>query len=161
MDSSSEGSTDEEEVLRLFDKEAKVIVQSETLPKKSADRYMQNYNAYKNWKEKNKNSLSTSEENNLIVYFKDLKKSTAEPDILYPQSVLNNAQDATIDSSRRNYQRLMEETSQPRKTSTINPEEANVNTEQETHEFESALIDLNWSDFEDDFTETDPKTNFK
>ncbi|XP_044578608.1 uncharacterized protein LOC123261158 [Cotesia glomerata] len=74
MDSSSEGSTDEEEVLRLFDKEAKVIVQSETLPKKSADRYMQNYNAYKNWKEKNKNSLSTSEENNLIVYFKDLKK---------------------------------------------------------------------------------------
>ncbi|CAG5102678.1 Protein of unknown function [Cotesia congregata] len=253
MDSSSEGSTDEEEVLRLFDKEAKVIVQSETLPKKSADRYMQNYNAYKNWKEKNKNSLSTSEENNLIVYFKDLKKRLSPLTLWSAWSMLKktlntnddiqinnflnlksmikqNAKghrpkksfiltweqikkfideapdseylavkvvlifgicgclrcleltnmkvgdgedlngrkpifprdhlvismtDATIDSQEETIN-AHEETVNP-ENSTINPKEANVNTEQETHEFESALIDLNWSDFEDDFTETDPK----
>ena len=78
-DSSSEGSVDEEEILRNFDDEAKKIVQSETYPKKSSDRYLLVYNTYKKWQEENKNCLSTLEENNLIVYFKGLKAKLKPP----------------------------------------------------------------------------------
>lgn len=67
-------SGDEEEVFRNFDEEAHAIIQHETLPRKSGDRYMLNYSAYKNWKKANTKSLSESEENNLVVYFKELKE---------------------------------------------------------------------------------------
>ncbi|XP_057319465.1 uncharacterized protein LOC130663914 [Microplitis mediator] len=72
--SSSEESTDEEEILRNFDAEASLIIQSDTLPKKSADRYILNYETYKNWQKEHESSLSNSEESNLIVYFKELTK---------------------------------------------------------------------------------------
>lgn len=69
---SSNESTDEEDILRNFDEEAELIIHSETLPKKSADRYKLVYNDYKVWQTTNKASLSNSEESNLIVYFKAL-----------------------------------------------------------------------------------------
>lgn len=69
---SSDESTDEEEVTKCFDAEAQFIIQTDTLPKKSADKYLLVYNNYKKWKQENKNALSVSEENNLIVYFKSL-----------------------------------------------------------------------------------------
>lgn len=72
--SSSDDSSNEEEILRNFDVEASVIIRKDTLPKKSADKYLLNYEAYKKWQEENKSSLSNSEENNLIVYFKELSK---------------------------------------------------------------------------------------
>ena len=72
--SSSEGSADEEEVFRNFYLEVKLIIQNDTLTKKSSDRYLLNYNSYKTLQMKNKNSLSDSQENNLIIYFTELKK---------------------------------------------------------------------------------------
>ena len=69
---SSNESMEEEEVLRDFDAQALLIVQKEMLPKKSADRYTLVYEAYKKWQMEHKSSLSSSEECNLIVYFKDL-----------------------------------------------------------------------------------------
>ena len=60
-ESSSDGSADEDEVLRNFDEEAKLIVQTDTLPKKSSDRYLLVYNTYKKWQEEHKNSLSNSQ----------------------------------------------------------------------------------------------------
>lgn len=80
--SDSDGSTDEEEVLKNFDSEAQKIVQIETLPKKSSERYMLVYKTYSIWKSENKSLLSDSEENNLIVYFNDLK-SKARPTTLW------------------------------------------------------------------------------
>ena len=78
-ESSSDGSADEDEVLRNFDEEAKLIVQTDTLPKKSSDRYLLVYNTYKKWQEEHKNSLSNSDENNLIVYFNMLKEKLKPP----------------------------------------------------------------------------------
>ena len=72
--SSDDLSTDEEEVLNDFDKEAQLIINSETLPKKSSDRYLQVYQAFKNWLNENKNHVSSSHENNLIIYFNSLKE---------------------------------------------------------------------------------------
>lgn len=71
---STDESMDEEEVLRDFDAEAELIIQTETLPKKSADRYKLVYENYKKWQMEHESSLSSSEETNLIVYFKDLTK---------------------------------------------------------------------------------------
>ena len=65
-------STDEEEVIRDFDKEAELIINSDTLSKKSVDRYIQVYEAYNKWENENKNHLSSAPENNLIIYFKSL-----------------------------------------------------------------------------------------
>lgn len=78
-DSSSEGSVDEEEILKNFDEVAKFIVHSETISKKSSDRYLLVYNTYKQWREENRKSLSSSEENNLIVYFESLKGKLKPP----------------------------------------------------------------------------------
>ena len=86
---SSDGSTDEEDVIRNFDKEATKIVQVETLPKKSGDRYMLVYNTYKKWQLDNKRFLSNSEENNLIVYFEELKKRLAPPTLWSIWSMLH------------------------------------------------------------------------
>ncbi|XP_011304315.1 uncharacterized protein [Fopius arisanus] len=72
--SSSNESTDEEEVDRNFEAEARLIVETDTLPKKSAERYMLVYEAYNKWKVENKSALSQSEESNLIVYFKGLSQ---------------------------------------------------------------------------------------
>lgn len=71
---STDETMDEEEVLRDFNAEAELIIRTETLPKKSADRYKLVYEAYKKWKMEHESSLSSSEEMNLIVYFKDLTK---------------------------------------------------------------------------------------
>ena len=68
-----EDSDDEEEILQNFDEEARSIVQTATLPAKSAERYLLVYNTYKKWQLDNKNRLSNSPENNLIVYFNQLK----------------------------------------------------------------------------------------
>ena len=71
-DISSDESTDEEEINRNFETEAQLIVETDNLPKKSADRYMLVYDTYQRWKQENINALSQSEESNLIVYFKSL-----------------------------------------------------------------------------------------
>lgn len=65
---------DEEYVLANFDEEANIIVQKDTLPVKSSDRYMLVYNTYKKWKDDNFSRLSENEENNLLVYFKVLNE---------------------------------------------------------------------------------------
>ncbi|CAB0039322.1 unnamed protein product, partial [Trichogramma brassicae] len=77
--SSSDESGDEYESGRKFDDEADGIIQSETLPKKSGERYLQVYDAYKKWKSANINALSSSEEKNLIVYFTELKTKNKPP----------------------------------------------------------------------------------
>ncbi|XP_043267094.1 uncharacterized protein [Venturia canescens] len=77
--SSSKGSADGEEILRNFDEEANVIVQAKMISRKSSDRYLLVYNTYKTWREENKKSLSSSEENNLIIYFRTLKEKLKPP----------------------------------------------------------------------------------
>lgn len=77
--SSSDESEDEEEVCRKFDEEANIKIQTETLPKKSGERYLLVYETYKTWKSKNQKSLSSSEENNLVVYFTELKEKLKPP----------------------------------------------------------------------------------
>ncbi|KAL7292822.1 hypothetical protein TKK_0013648 [Trichogramma kaykai] len=72
-DESSEDEFDEEELQRNFDDEASLIVQTDTLPKKSSERYLLVYDAYKDWQKEHAKSLSNSEEKNLIVYFSELK----------------------------------------------------------------------------------------
>lgn len=69
---SSDDSGDEDKVFRNFDDEAQLIIRKESLPKKSADRYALVYETYQKWKKEHKSSLSSSEESNLIVYFKEL-----------------------------------------------------------------------------------------
>ena len=87
--SSSDGSEDEEEVVRNFDQEAQHIVQTDTLPKKSADRYQLVYKTYKKWKEENNRSLSIiSEESNLIVYFNELMSKLKPPTVWSVWSML-------------------------------------------------------------------------
>ncbi|CAB0034773.1 unnamed protein product [Trichogramma brassicae] len=73
LDESSEDKFDEEELQRNFDDEASLIVQTDTLPKKSSERYLLVYDAYKDWQKEHAKSLSNSEEKNLIVYFSELK----------------------------------------------------------------------------------------
>ncbi|KAH0549530.1 hypothetical protein KQX54_010085 [Cotesia glomerata] len=60
--SSSDDSSDDEEILRNFDTEANLIIRTGTLPKKSADKYLSNYDAYKKWLDEHKGSLSSSDE---------------------------------------------------------------------------------------------------
>ena len=80
-DLSSDESMDEEEAVKNFDEAADLIVEKTCLPKKSGDRYLLVYNAYKKWKDDNKNLLSKSnnEESNLIVYFNQLKEKVKPP----------------------------------------------------------------------------------
>lgn len=94
MDSSSEGSADEKETLKNVDEEAGIIVQTETLPKKSSDRYLLVYSTYKKWREENKNALSKSEENNLIVYFGTLKGKLKPPTLWSIWSMLRKTLNA-------------------------------------------------------------------
>ena len=54
-DISSDESTDEEEINRNFETEAQLIVETDTLPKKSVDRYMLVYDNYQRWKQENRN----------------------------------------------------------------------------------------------------------
>ena len=54
-DISSDESTDEEEINKNFETEAQLIVETDTLPKKSADRYMLVYDNYQRWKQENRN----------------------------------------------------------------------------------------------------------
>lgn len=70
--SSSDESTDEEEIIRDFDKEAGVVINSEIIPSKSADRYNLVYDTFRNWQKENE--TNSFEENVLICYFKDLQK---------------------------------------------------------------------------------------
>ena len=49
-----------------------MIVEKDSLPKKSGYRYTLVYETYKKWHFEHKNSLSNSAENNLLVYFKEL-----------------------------------------------------------------------------------------
>lgn len=102
-DSSSDGSVDEDEVLRNFDEEAKKIVQSETLPKKSAERYMLVYKTYKQWQAENKNSLSNSDENNLIVYFNSLKDKLRPPTLWSIWSMLRKTLSANDNVNITNF----------------------------------------------------------
>ena len=54
---SSDESTDEEEINKNFETEAQLIllVETDTLPKKPADRYMLVYDNYQRWKQENRN----------------------------------------------------------------------------------------------------------
>ena len=52
-DISSDESTHEEEINKNFISEAQLIVETDTLPKKSADRYMLVYDNYQRWKQEN------------------------------------------------------------------------------------------------------------
>ncbi|XP_071553455.1 uncharacterized protein [Temnothorax nylanderi] len=99
---SSDESVDEEEVIRNFDAEARLIINTDTLPKKSVDRYNLVYNTYKKWQIEHKTSLSNCEENNLIVYFKDLSKKL-KPSTLWSvwsilKSTLNSRDNVNIDN---------------------------------------------------------------
>lgn len=99
---SSDESTDEECVLRDFDKEAHEIINSDTLPKKSSDRYLQVYESYHAWLSDNEKNLSSSHENNLIIYFKYLKEKCKPPTLWSIWSMLKktlNAKDE-VDISR-------------------------------------------------------------
>ena len=51
-DSLSEGSVDEEEVIRNFDLGAEQIIRKDTLTEKLSDRYLLNYKNFKAWLEK-------------------------------------------------------------------------------------------------------------
>lgn len=72
-------SADEEEIFKDFDVEAQKIIQQDLLPKKSADRYKLVYDNFKKWEADHQNLLSSSKENNLIVYFKDLQGKLKPP----------------------------------------------------------------------------------
>ncbi|KAL7290947.1 hypothetical protein TKK_0015674 [Trichogramma kaykai] len=99
---SSDESTDEECVLRDFDKEIHEIINSDTLPKKSSDRYLQVYEFYHAWLSDNEKNLSSSHENNLIIYFKYLKEKCKPPTLWSIWSMLKktlNAKDE-VDISR-------------------------------------------------------------
>ena len=102
-DSSSEGFIDEEEVLRNFDEEAKVIVQTETISKKFSDRYILVYNTYKKWREENEHSLSSSEENNLIVYFENLEAKLKPPTLWSIWSMLKKTLSVKDDINISNF----------------------------------------------------------
>ena len=54
-DISSDETTDEEEINKNFETEAQLIVEIDTLPKKSVDRYMLVYDNYQRWKQENRN----------------------------------------------------------------------------------------------------------
>ena len=54
-DISSDESTDEEEINKSFETEAQLIVETDTLPKKSVDRYMLVYDNYQRWKQGSRN----------------------------------------------------------------------------------------------------------
>ena len=93
----------EEEIFRNFDLEAQSIFKTDTLPKKSADRYMLVYNAYQKWKNEHKNSLSNeSEQNNLIVYFKELEVKLKPPTLWSIWSMLKKTMNSNdnIDNSK-------------------------------------------------------------
>ena len=51
----SDESTDEEEINKNFETEAQLIVETNTLPKKSVDRYMLVYDNYQRWKQGSRN----------------------------------------------------------------------------------------------------------
>ena len=54
-DISSDESTDEEEINKNFETEAQLILETDTLPKKSVDRYMLVYDNYQRWKQGSRN----------------------------------------------------------------------------------------------------------
>lgn len=101
--SSSEGSADEDEIFKNFDDEAKTIMQQDTLPQKSADRYLLVYTTYKKWKTENKNSLSSCEENNLLVYFKSLQSKLKPPTLWSIWSMLRKTLSSRDDINITNF----------------------------------------------------------
>lgn len=106
LSNSSDESGDEEENFRNFDEEAKSIIETKTLPNKSADRYVLVYDTYMKWKTENKNLLSSSEENNLVVYFNQLIKKLKPSTVWSVWSMLKKTLSTrdNIDMSR--FQRL-------------------------------------------------------
>ena len=105
-DESSGDESDEEQVQRNFDAEAQLIIQNETLPKKSSDRYLLVYNTYKKWRRENQNSLSGNEENNLIVYFTGLKQRLAPPTLWSIWSMLKSTMLTRDDMDIKKFLRL-------------------------------------------------------
>ena len=83
-----EDSDDEQEINQNFEEEARLIVQTVTLPEKSADRYLLVYNTYKKWESDHKKALSNSAESNLIVYFNKLKVKLKPPTLWSVWSML-------------------------------------------------------------------------
>ena len=57
-DISSDESTDEVEINKNFETEAQLMIETDTLPKNSADKYMLVYDNYQRWKQENRNALS-------------------------------------------------------------------------------------------------------
>lgn len=122
---SSEESSDEEEVFRDFDAEAQLIIHKETLPKKSADRYVLVYDTYKAWQIQHKSSLSSSHESNLIVYFKELSKKLKPPTLWSIWSMLKKTLNTkeNVDLGRfQNLKSLMKQNSKgynPKKSAVL------------------------------------------
>lgn len=85
---SSDESADEADILKDFDAEARLIIQSDLLPKKSTDRYLLVYNNFKKWEEDHRTSLSSSLQSNLIVYFKELQSKLKPPTLWSVWSML-------------------------------------------------------------------------
>ena len=54
-DFSSDESTDEEEINKNFETEAELIVETDTLPKRSVHRYILVYDNYQRWKQGSRN----------------------------------------------------------------------------------------------------------
>ena len=83
---SSEDSSDDEEISeealqeistkinRDFDQEARSVIEQDSLPKKSQDRYKLVYDTFIKWK--NDNQASSFDESVLICYFKDCEKKS-------------------------------------------------------------------------------------
>lgn len=76
-DSSDGSTTDEEEVIRDFDAEARFIIEKNTLPKKSEDRYVLVYDTFMKWRLEN--HADSFAESILVVYFKKLQTKLSPP----------------------------------------------------------------------------------
>lgn len=76
---SSDESGDKEQTFRNFDAETSLIIREDTLPNKSSDRYLLVYEVYQKWRFDHKKQLLVSEENNLIIYSKEMQQKLKPP----------------------------------------------------------------------------------
>ncbi|CAG5109257.1 Protein of unknown function [Cotesia congregata] len=115
---SSDESMVEEEVIKDFDAEAKLIIETGISPKKSANRYQMVYESYKKWQTEHRNSLSDLEESNLIVYFTELSKKLKPPTLWSIWSMLKktlNVKDNVDISKFHNFKCLIKNNSKGNK----------------------------------------------
>ncbi len=97
---------EEEDVLTNFAEEARIIVQKDSLPQKSSDRYMLVYNTYKKWKNYHSSRTSENEENNLLVYFKLFNERVKPTTLWSVWSMLHKTLDVLDNINLRNFMSL-------------------------------------------------------